>query len=281
MSGPPRNCQLRFQANGTLSLLVWLSPLSSEHSDPGSRPMASSSAVLSLSEAGISPQVGVPPGEDVLDPLFAPTKEDALLVIDVQCDFCSGGALEVPKATDIIPVVNALVCRFQHVVFSQDWHPPKHSSFASQHAGRKPWDEVTMSYGKQTLWPDHCIQGSAGSSFHRDLAIPENGMVCRKGCNPQIDSYSAFFENDGRTSTGLETYVQQLGVKRVFVVGVAFDFCVRFTCQDAATKCGLSVVLVSDGTKPVGLPGSVDATNRGLTDAGVLVRGARELGSLS
>lgn len=133
--------------------------------------MASRSAVLSLAEAGISPQVGAPPA-DVLDPSFAPSERDGLLVIDVQTDFMPGGALEVPGGTEVIPIVNALVRRFEHVVLSQDWHPPKHSSFASQHEGKSPYDETQMPYGAQTLWPDHCVQNTPGSAFHADLAIP-------------------------------------------------------------------------------------------------------------
>ena len=132
--------------------------------------MASRSAVLSLAEAGISPQVGAP--ADVLDPSFAPSERDGLLVIDVQTDFMPGGALEVPGGTEVIPIVNALVRRFEHVVLSQDWHPPKHSSFASQHEGKSPYDETQMPYGAQTLWPDHCVQNTPGSAFHADLAIP-------------------------------------------------------------------------------------------------------------
>jgi hypothetical protein len=142
--------------------------------------MASRSAVLSLAEAGISPQVGAPPA-DVLDPSFAPSERDGLLVIDVQIDFMPGGALEVPGGTEVIPIVNALVPRFKHVVLSQDWHPPKHSSFASQHDGKSPYDEMQMPYGAQTLWPDHCVQNTPGSAFHADLAIPAGARVCRKG----------------------------------------------------------------------------------------------------
>ena len=239
-----------------------------------------SSVVLSLSEAGISSQAGAP-AADLLDKKFAPTAEDGLLVIDVQCDFMPGGALPVPGGTEVIGVVNALVPRFEHVVLSQDWHPDGHSSFASQHEGKNPYDETTFPYGQQTLWPDHCRQNTAGSSFHADLTIPQTAVVCRKGFRPEIDSYSAFFENDSVTATGLEHYLQQLGVKRVFVVGLAYDFCVRYTCEDAANRCGLDVILVRDATRAVGLPGSVEAAVGGLKDAGVRVCTAGELGTLS
>jgi nicotinamidase/pyrazinamidase len=240
--------------------------------------MASRSAVLSLAEAGISPQVGAP-AADVLDPSFAPSERDGLLVIDVQIDFMPGGALEVPGGTEVIPIVNALVPRFKHVVLSQDWHPPKHSSFASQHDGKSPYDEMQMPYGAQTLWPDHCVQNTPGSAFHADLAIPAGARVCRKGYRADIDSYSAFFENDRVTGTGLEAYFKELGVTRVYVVGLAYDFCVRYTCEDAAARCGVTAVLVKDATRAVGLPGSVDAAAEGLEQAGVQVVNAAELRS--
>jgi nicotinamidase/pyrazinamidase len=240
--------------------------------------MASRSAVLSLAEAGISPQVGAPPA-DVLDPSFAPSERDGLLVIDVQTDFMPGGALEVPGGTEVIPIVNALVRRFEHVVLSQDWHPPKHSSFASQHEGKSPYDETQMPYGAQTLWPDHCVQNTPGSAFHADLAIPARARICRKGFRSAIDSYSAFFENDRVTGTGLQAHFQELGVTTVYVVGVAYDFCVRFSCEDAAARCGATAVLVKDATRAVGLPGSVEAAAKGLEQAGVRIVNAAELRS--
>lgn len=333
------------------------------------------SGVLTLAESDIAPQAGAPPLEGY-DLGFEPTKEDCLLVIDLQVDFMPGGALEVPGGTEVFPLVNAMIEKFECVVMSQDWHPPAHSSFASQHEGKAPYDVTSMPYGEQTLWPDHCVQGTSGcvtrvgfsqlpervsrasttpraspspvlprsrparhnparcpsfaratcaldtrssplhrrdsvwmstttnlrrrlrsprvvrpasrasshpsrlthpphhssisdsARFHADLSIPERARVCRKGFRKHVDSYSAFFENDHVTATGLEAYLKSEGVKRVFVVGVAYDFCVRYSCEDAA-KAGFESVLVKDATRAVGLPGSVEAADRGVVEAGV------------
>lgn len=226
-------------------------------------------AVLTLREAGVAAQEGCP-GKAGYDLGFTPSGSDALLVIDVQNGFMPGGALAVPEGTDTIPLVNALVGKFERVVLTQDWHPAGHSSFASQHPGKAPYDEVHAEYGPQTLWPDHCVMGTEGSAFHEHLAIPERSVVCRKGFRRDIDSYSAFFENDRTTATGLEDHLKVWGVTRVFVVGVAYDFCVRFTAEDAA-RCGFTSVIVKDATRAVGLAGTVEAADKGCREAGVHV----------
>src|SRR5215469_6384576 len=154
------------------------------------------------------------------------TDRDLLLVVDVQNDFCPGGALAVPDGDAIVPVANRLARRFTHVVLTQDWHPPGHSSFASAHSGRHPFETVAFDYGPQTLWPDHCVQGSHGADFHPGLGIPHAELVLRKGFRREIDSYSAFFENDQRTPTGLGGYLRDRGLRRVTLTGLAFDFCV-------------------------------------------------------
>ncbi len=153
-----------------------------------------------------------------------PKDDDLLLVIDVQNDFCSGGALAVPDGEAVVPVINELAGRFGHVVLTQDWHPGGHLSFASSHAGRQPFETIELDYGTQVLWPDHCVQGTAGAAFHADLALPQAELVLRKGFRPAIDSYSAFFENDQTTPTGLGGYLRERGMDRVFLCGLATDF---------------------------------------------------------
>ena len=153
--------------------------------------------------------------------------DDVLLVIDVQNDFCPGGALAVPGSDEVVPIINALATRFRHVVLTQDWHPAGHQSFASSHAGKQPFETITLAYGEQVLWPDHCVQDTAGAAFHRELTIPHAELILRKGYHREIDSYSAFFENDRETPTGLTAYLRERGFTRVFVAGLAFDFCVR------------------------------------------------------
>ena len=227
--------------------------------------------MLTLSEIGIQPRVGIAPATS-LEPGFKPVPGDALLVIDVQNDFIPGGALEVAEGHEVVPVCNALMERFDVVVFSQDWHCPGHESFASSHQGKSPYDSIQMPYGDQTLWPDHCVQDTSGSEFHADLSIPDRVRVTRKGFRKTIDSYSAFFENDQTTATGLEGYLKDIGVRRVFVCGLAYDFCVRFTAVDAKVKCGFDeVVVVKDATRSVGLPGTVEAADEGMKEAGVKV----------
>lgn len=185
---------------------------------------------------------------------------DALLVIDVQNDFCPEGRLAVTDGNAIVPVINRLIPLFKHVVLTQDWHPAGHSSFASSHNDKEPFSTTTMPYGLQTLWPDHCIQGSDGAAFHSDLKIDPAALVIRKGMNPAIDSYSAFFENDHSTRTGLAGYLRDLRINRVFCCGLAFDYCVRYSAVDAR-KESFTTVVVDDACRSIDLDGS-DADTR-------------------
>lgn len=197
-----------------------------------------------------------------------PRPDDALLVVDVQNDFCPGGALEVPDGDTIVPAVNALGARFERVILTQDWHPRGHRSFASSHADAAPFDTIRMDYGDQILWPDHCVQGTSGADFHPDLDTALAQMVVRKGFRREIDSYSAFYENDRRTSTGLAGYLRERGVGRVVIVGLAFDFCVRWSAEDAV-NCGFEAVVVEDATRGIDIEGSIEDTRRRLDRIGV------------
>ena len=194
----------------------------------------------------------------------------ALIVIDVQNDFCPGGALAVADGDEIVPGINALMAEFGAVVLTQDWHPVGHSSFASAHKGLAPFSTVEMPYGTQVLWPDHCIQGSDGAAFHADLNTNRADMIVRKGYNPAIDSYSAFFENDHETPTGLHGYLQTRGIEQLTMVGLATDFCVNFSAVDAA-KLGYGVTVRSDLCRAIDLDGSLAAALGGLAGAGVQV----------
>src|SRR5215472_16526237 len=158
---------------------------------------------------------------------------DVLIVTDVQNDFCSGGALAVPDGDAVIPVIHRIAPHFRHVLLTQDWHSPHHLSFASAHPGKHPFEQIEVSYGPQTLWPDHCIQNTRGADFHPDLHLPQAELILRKGYDPQIDSYSAFFENDRTTPTGLCGYLHERSITRVFLVGLACDFCVGYSALDA------------------------------------------------
>jgi len=195
-------------------------------------------------------------------------EDDLLLIIDVQTDFCTGGALAVADGDAVVPVVNRLAGRFQHVVLTQDWHPPRHSSFASSHSGSAPFDVVSMPYGQQTLWPDHCVQGTPGAAFHPQLATERAELVIRKGFRPEIDSYSAFYENDRQTPTGLAGYLNERGLTRVFLAGLATDFCVYYSALDAR-RLGFAAVLVEAGCRAIDLSGSLDAARAGMAAAGV------------
>jgi len=186
---------------------------------------------------------------------------DALLVIDMQLDFLPGGALAVDGGDQIIPGINALAARFDHVILTQDWHPEGHISFASTHNLNAFTDTIDAPYGKQTLWPDHCLQGSPGAQLHPDLDIPHTELILRKGFRRNIDSYSAFTENDGTTPTGLTGYLRERKLNRLFFTGVAYDFCVGFSAL-AAAKLGFEAIVLDDLTRAVGLPGTVDATNK-------------------
>ena len=197
-----------------------------------------------------------------------PRSDDLLLVVDVQNDFCPGGALAVEQGDAVVPLVNALMARFPHCVLTQDWHPPGHASFASQHDGRAAFEEVEMPYGPQTLWPDHCVQGSEGAAFHPGLELGRAETVVRKGYRREVDSYSAFFENDRTTPTGLGGYLRERGFTRVFVAGLAYDFCVRFSAEDAR-KLGLETFVVGDACRPVNLPGTLEAAETSFDSLGI------------
>jgi nicotinamidase/pyrazinamidase len=194
---------------------------------------------------------------------------DALLVIDMQLDFLPGGALAVAGGDTILPGINALAARFDHVILTQDWHPRNHISFASTHPGKHPFtDTIEASYGTQTLWPDHCIQGTRGSELHPELSIPHAELILRKGCQRNVDSYSAFTENDQHTPTGLAGYLRERGLTRLFFTGLAYDFCVGFSAL-AAAHLGFESLVIEDLTRAVNLPNTVDATNTAFAAAGV------------
>lgn len=191
----------------------------------------------------------------------------ALVIVDVQNDFCPGGALAVPQGDEILQPVNELASRFDCVIQTQDWHPADHLSFASNHDGKNAYDTVEMDYGQQVLWPDHCIQGSTGAEFHPDLDTTPSQVIIRKGYRKHIDSYSAFFENDQMTTTGLHGYLKARGITELVVTGLATDFCVKWTVLDAI-KLGYEVTLVKDAVRGIDLDGSVDAAFEEMDKAG-------------
>jgi nicotinamidase/pyrazinamidase len=193
---------------------------------------------------------------------------DVLLVVDIQNDFCPGGALAVPRGGEVVPVINRLARRFEHVVLTQDWHPAGHQSFASSHSGRKPYETIEVAYGSQILWPDHCVQGTPGADFHKELQIPHAELVLRKGYHREIDSYSAFYENDRTTHTGLAGYLRERGLRRIFVAGLAFDFCVRYSTEDAHRE-GFAVMVIEEACRGIDVRGSVAATREALGALGV------------
>ncbi len=183
---------------------------------------------------------------------------DILLVVDVQNDFCPGGALAVPDGDKVVPIVNRLGERFEHIVLTQDWHSPGHRSFASAHPGRLAFETVDLAYGAQILWPDHCVQGTTGAEFHADLDTRRAELIVRKGFRPAVDSYSAFFENDHRTPTGLGGYLRERGFRRIFLVGLATDFCVRYSAEDAS-RLGFEVAVIEDACRGIGTGDSMQA----------------------
>lgn len=196
--------------------------------------------------------------------------DDLLLIIDVQNDFCPGGALAVAGGDAVVPVVNRLAERFAHVVLTQDWHPAGHSSFATSHPGAAPFESIAMPYGPQTLWPDHCLQGTKGAAFHPQLAIDKAELVIRKGFRSAIDSYSAFYENDKTTPTGLAGYLRERGLTRIFMAGLATDYCVYYSALDAR-RLGFETTVVMSGCRAIDLNGSLAAARDGMATAGVQV----------
>jgi nicotinamidase/pyrazinamidase len=195
---------------------------------------------------------------------------DVFLVVDVQNDFCPGGNLAVPDGDAVVPVINRLAGAFEHVVLTQDWHPAGHTSFASSHGGKAPFEVIEMPYGPQVLWPDHCVQGSEGAEFHPDLDVRKAELVIRKGYRSAIDSYSAFYENDHTTPTGLAGYLRERGFTRIFAVGLALDFCVRYSAEDAVA-CGFHTVLIDDACRAIDTEGSLEAARASFAEKGVTV----------
>lgn len=197
-------------------------------------------------------------------------RTDILLVVDIQNDFCPGGALAVAEGDRIVPLINQIARRFAHVGLTQDWHPPAHGSFASSHPGRKPFETAMMPYGEQTLWPDHCVQMTPGAAFHASLDIPHAEFVIRKGFDRAIDSYSAFFENDRKTPTGLDGYLRKRGFSHVYLCGLATDYCVHYSAVDAR-RVGFDVTVIEGACRAIDLAGSLAAARAAMIAAGALL----------
>jgi len=202
--------------------------------------------------------------------------QDVLLVIDVQNDFCPGGALPVSNGDQVIAPIHRIAAHFEHVVLTQDWHPANHVSFAANHPGTRPYESIELDYGPQTLWPAHCVQGMPGAEFHSGLHLPQAELILRKGFRPQIDSYSAFFENDRVTPTGLAGYLRERGLKRVFLAGLAYDYCVAYSALDARQQ-GVPAVVVRDACRAIDLDGSVARMEAQFENTGVQVIESAEL----
>lgn len=193
---------------------------------------------------------------------------EALVVIDVQNDFCPGGALAVADGDAVVPIINRLIGKFDHVILTQDWHPTGHSSFASSHPGATAFSNITMSYGEQTLWPDHCVQGTRGAEFHKDLVWTKAELVIRKGFRSEIDSYSAFFENDRKTMTGLAGYLRERNITKVTLCGLATDYCVAFSALDAV-KQGFETTVFLEACRGIDMNGSVAMMTKRMADVGI------------
>ena len=201
---------------------------------------------------------------------------DVLIVVDVQNDFCPGGALAVPDGDAVIDPIHRIAPRFDHIVLTQDWHPPDHASFAATHFGRKPFETIEAYYGAQTLWPTHCVQDTAGAGFHPQLNLPQAQLILRKGFRAQIDSYSAFFENDRITLTGLYGYLREQNFKRVFLAGLAYDFCVGYSAIDAR-RLRLDAIVLRDACRAIDTKGSVAAIEAEFAKSGVVVADSSSL----
>ena len=197
---------------------------------------------------------------------------DVLVIVDIQNDFCPGGALAVPRGGEIVPAVNRLAAEFAHVVLTQDWHPRGHASFASSHPDSQPFDMIDLSYGRQILWPDHCVQGTRGAAFHPALEVPHAELVLRKGFRAAIESYSAFFENDRRTPTGLVGYLKERRLERITLCGLATDFCVFYSALDGR-RAGFEVTVATDACRGIDVDGSLDGAMRSMKEAGVTLLG--------
>lgn len=200
----------------------------------------------------------------------------ALLIIDVQNDFCPGGALEVPRGDQIIPVINKLSRKFDVVLQTQDWHPERHSSFATSHEGKEPFETIEMPYGQQVLWPDHCVQGSEGAEFHPQLETDRSQLIIRKGFRREIDSYSAFYENDEQTTTGLTGYLRERDIDTLYTMGLATDFCVKWSVLDGL-KEGFEITVVEDAVKGIDIEGSVEKAWDEMLEAGAQKISSKDL----
>ena len=201
---------------------------------------------------------------------------DVLIVTDVQNDFCPGGALAVPRGDEVIAPILCIAPRFRHIVLTQDWHPAHHTSFAASHPGKKPYESIELAYGAQTLWPRHCVQGSPGAEFHPALHLPQAELILRKGFRQQVDSYSAFFENDRTTPTGLAGYLHERGLPRVFLAGLAYDYCVGYSAIDAR-RLAFPAVVLRDACRAIDLEGSVAVMETQFAEAGVAVIDSAEI----
>lgn len=201
---------------------------------------------------------------------------DVLIVTDVQNDFCPGGALAVPRGDEVIAPILHIAPRFRHMILTQDWHPGNHTSFAASHAGKKMFETIELAYGAQTLWPPHCVQGTPGADFHPGLDLPQAELILRKGFHRDVDSYSAFFENDHTTPTGLAGYLRERGLARVFLAGLAYDYCVGYSALDAR-RLGFPAVVLRDACRAIDLEGSAAAMEAEFVKAGVAVINTAEI----
>lgn len=212
-----------------------------------------------------------------MDEIFTPRAGDALIVVDMQYDFMPGGALAVAGGDAIVPLVNRIAAKFANVVLTQDWHPPGHASFASSHPGAKPFETIRLSYGDQVLWPDHCVQKSRGAELHHGLDIGQTILVLRKGANRDVDSYSAFVEADGASRTGLAGFLRERGIGRVFLCGLATDYCVGFSALDARSA-GFDALVIDDACRAIDMAGSLAAAWAKMEAAGVRKISAAQIG---
>ena len=225
------------------------------------------SILTAVSSAGLVFSAGFV-GRAFASAKIKPGASSALVVVDVQNCFVTGGTLPVKGGEEVVPIINKLSSSFENIVVTQDWHTPGHASFASAHAGEKPFGMKKMPYGNQVLWPDHCVQGTDDAALHKDLKLPSAQLIVRKGYHPKVDSYSAFMEADGKTPTGLGGYLKQRGIKTVFVTGLATDFCVAWTAMDAR-KMGFEAFVIEDATRAIDLNGSLAAAWKSMAAKGV------------
>ncbi len=221
--------------------------------------LQTAAAVAALGATGAVPAAAPP---------LRPGRDSALIVVDVQNCFVTGGTLPVKGGEDVVPVINALAPKFENIVVTQDWHTPGHASFASSHPGKKPFETTRLSYGTQVLWPDHCVQGSDDAALHKGLKLPTAQIIIRKGFHKEMDSYSAFDEADHKTATGLAGYLKQRGIRTLYITGLATDFCVAWTALDAR-KAGFQVYVIDDATRAIDLNGSLAAAWKDMTAKGV------------